>query len=176
MRKRLKLAAVPLTLVLGLALSQGTVAATVDSEGKPGLVDFRMAPLEQVKKISLHLRAREGVTETLTVMRWNGEGDGRHLILGRSDATRADLNVRLRDRRFDSVSWFRRGSGGFKIAGTCDSDDECEKKTDEMCDQAGHDGVNVTTVQITVHADGSKTCSGDCNSNGAVAFVTCSPN
>ena len=42
-----------------------------------------------------------------------------------------------------------------------------------MCDAAGHEGVRFETVAITVHADGTKTCSGDCESGNAIAFVTC---
>ena len=35
-------------------------------EGTARLVDFRMAPLEQVKKINRHVRDREGAGETMT--------------------------------------------------------------------------------------------------------------
>lgn len=59
--------------------------------------------------------------------------------------------------------------------GACDTDEECEDKTDEMCEDAGHGGVNEDSVTITMHADGGKTCSGDCQQNGAVAFVVCNP-
>jgi len=33
--------------------------------------------------------------------------------------------------------------------------------------------VDEETVTVTLHADGSKTCSGDCSEGGAVAFITC---
>jgi len=57
--------------------------------------------------------------------------------------------------------------------GACDSDDECEEEVDDMCEGAGHGGVTDGSVTITMHADGSKTCSGDCQQNGAVGFVIC---
>jgi hypothetical protein len=57
--------------------------------------------------------------------------------------------------------------------GTCDTDGECKDKIEELCKRDGHGGVKSDTVKIVVHADGSKTCSGDCKDNGAIAFVTC---
>lgn len=56
--------------------------------------------------------------------------------------------------------------------GACDSQQECEDEIDDLCEP--HDGVDASTVKITIFSDGSRNCSGDCNSNGAVAFVTCS--
>jgi len=64
--------------------------------------------------------------------------------------------------------------------GSCDSTEECEAKTDEMCKDAGYaDGVDPDTVTITSHYSGSKTCSGDCagtsdrGTTGGVALVGC---
>lgn len=57
--------------------------------------------------------------------------------------------------------------------GSCDSTADCEKKTKEMCEQAGHGGVKKNSAAVKDHGDGSKTCSANCQDNGAVAFVTC---
>jgi hypothetical protein len=157
--------------VVGLVFAQVPVPSDADGDGAAALVDFRMAPLEQAKKINGHLRHRHGAGETMTVMAWDGKGEGRHLILGRSGTDAARMTRRFARRGFHSVSWYDPP----RPAGSCDSQAECEAKTDEMCEDAGHGGVKKTTVSITVHIDGSKTCSGDCSSNGAVAFVTCNP-
>jgi len=61
------------------------------------------------------------------------------------------------------------------LLGVCDDKDDCYKKTDELCEQAGHDGAEKKSVELTEHADGGSTCSADCLANGAVAFVTCKP-
>ena len=55
----------------------------------------------------------------------------------------------------------------------CCSDQECGEETDEMCEVAGHCGADEGTATRTTHADGSVTCSNDCECNGAVAFVVC---
>jgi hypothetical protein len=172
MRNWLKQASVPVTLLLGLVLVQAPMASETNVDVAPGTVDFRMAPLEQAKKINLHLRARFGAGETLTVMTWDGRGDGHHLILPEEGVTPAAVDGRVTSDRIDSVSWFRRAR---LPMGSCDSQQDCEDKMEEMCKGAGHDGVKEATVTITIHADGSKTCSGDCDRNGAVAFVTCNP-
>jgi hypothetical protein len=130
-----------------------------------------MAPLEQARKIHRHLHARPGPGETQTVMRWDGAGEGRHLIVPREQAEPGYVAKQLGSGGFDSVSWSR----PVEPVGSCDSTEECEERIDEMCEDAGHVGVNDQTVIITLHADGSKTCSGDCLANGAVAFVTCNP-
>lgn len=166
MRKSLRLAAVPLMLVLGLSV------ASAGAEDAAPFVDFRMAPLEQVKKINDHLVARNGAGETMTVMNWDGKGDGQHLIVPDGAASPATVRDWFSGAHADSVSWFAHSVAPL---GTCDSQKECEEKTDEMCKDAGHTGVRKVSVTITVHADGSKTCSGDCESNGAIAFVTCNP-
>jgi hypothetical protein len=60
-------------------------------------------------------------------------------------------------------------------SGACDSDAECEAETERMCKDAGHGGVKKPTVKITKHVNSDgKTCSGDCEYDGAVAFVSCS--
>jgi hypothetical protein len=171
MRNRLRLV-VPLVFVSGLLLVQAPVASDRDGPTTPGLVDFRMAPLEQVKKINSQLRDRAGASETLTIMTWDGVGDANHLILNGETPRPTRIRALTTRRDFDSVSWGHRSR---RPLGSCDSQAECERKTEEMCKAAGHNGVNKGTVSIVTHADGSKTCSGDCNANGAVAFVTCNP-
>ena len=58
--------------------------------------------------------------------------------------------------------------------GTCDTDEECAKKIDSMCQAAGHGKLKKGTATRTKHvADNDTTCSGDCENNGAVGFVTC---
>ena len=57
--------------------------------------------------------------------------------------------------------------------GVCDSDAECKAKVKKLCKDAKHCGVKEGTVSITTHDNGSKTCSGDCSCNGAIAFVAC---
>ena len=59
------------------------------------------------------------------------------------------------------------------VSGICDDTDDCFKKVDELCKEAGHGGAKKKTVEITQHADGGATCSADCERNGAVAFATC---
>jgi hypothetical protein len=177
MRNRMKLAALPLAIfVLGLVVVQAPVASEGDREAAgPALVDFRMAPLEQVKKINAQVRSRAGeASETLTIMTLDGEGEGEHVILtGSAPPPASRVRALSAARRFDSVSWRHRAN---QPLGSCDSQKECERKTEEMCEDAGHGGVKKSTVTLITHADGSKTCSGNCNSNGAVAFVTCNPN
>lgn len=159
---------VPLVILGGLLFwAAPTVSGQNDGTGSD-LVDFRMAPLEQAKKINQLMQARHGSGETLTVMAWNGVGDGRHMIL---PAPPADLAERFGS-GVDSVSWPAQVQ---TPKGTCDSRRECEQRTREMCEQAGHGGVNEATVTVTLHADGSQTCSADCTANGAVAMVTCNP-
>jgi hypothetical protein len=162
-----------LVIAVGLMLVQVLFAADREPEPRQArLVDFRMAPLEQVKKINHHLRDRAGAVETMTVMSWDGIGDGCHLVVDSSRATPAEIRARLASGSFDSVSWHRRAR---RPTGSCDSTEDCEKKINEMCRDAGHNGVDRDTVQVVTHIDGSKTCSGDCKSNGAIAFVTCNP-
>ncbi|MEE8473553.1 MAG: hypothetical protein V3S82_10340 [Dehalococcoidia bacterium] len=60
-------------------------------------------------------------------------------------------------------------------AGACDSLQECEDEMDDACTDAGHGGVDTATVQLVQHANGSVTCSGDCNLHGAIAFQICGP-
>lgn len=172
MRNWMKLAVLPLMFVMGLVLVQAPVASEGDKDPAQALVDYRMAPLEQVKKINRHMRDRNGAGETMTVMAWDGVGEGRHIIIDQKRATPENIRGRFTSHSFDSVSWHRRAN---RPLGSCDSQGDCEAKTEEMCKNAGHDGVDKDSVRITVHADGSKTCSGDCSSNGAVAFVTCNP-
>lgn len=172
MRNWMKLSALPLMFVVSLVLVQAPVASEGEENAAPAMVDFRMAPLEQVKKISRHMRDRDGAGETMTVMCWDGVGEGRHIIIDPRRATPENIRGRLTSRSFDSVSWHRRSN---RPLGSCDSQEDCADKTEEMCKAAGHDGVDRDSVTITQHADGSKTCSGNCNSNGAVAFVTCNP-
>ena len=66
----------------------------------------------------------------------------------------------------------------FISLGACDSEEECTDETDTMCEQAGHIGVDETTVEITEHVnDDGQTCSGDCaDGSGAVAIIDCRTN
>ena len=176
MRNSPRLAIYPLALVLLVVLWSPTVSSQSDGND---LVDFRMAPLEQVKKISLHLRERNGAGETLTVMIPRATPDaGHHLIIREADATSANVSGQLASGSFDSVSWFRRSErrpfDGPLPFGACDSQQDCEDETEIMCADAGHEGVDEDSVTIVSHLDGSSTCSGDCLEGGAVAFVTCS--
>ena len=172
MKKWMKLSALPMVFVVGLVLVQAPVASEGEQSAAPAMVDFRMAPLEQVKKISRHVRDRNGAGETMTVMCWDGVGDGRHLIIDAREATPENIHGRFSSRSFDSVSWHRHSN---RPLGSCDSQQDCAAKTDEMCKDAGHGGVDKESVSVITHADGSKTCSGNCESDGAVAFVTCNP-
>jgi hypothetical protein len=159
-------------LVIGLALVQASAwAASYGNEDR--LVDYRMAPLEQVRKINNQARITGArAEEMVTVMTWDGEGEGEHLILRSENATRETVRGLFKRGRFSSVSW---NQLPLSTLGSCDSQAECEKKTKELCKEAGHDGVKKASVTITTHSDGSKTCSADCAANGAVAFVTCNP-
>ena len=162
-------------LLIGVVLV-ATPLASHEGGDAPGLVDFRMAPLEQAKKINSQLQSRNGAGQTKTVMStsWAEDSDGRHLVF---DGVQSPATVAFQlSNGFDSVSWYEPAPWIPRPAGSCDSDEECEDATDSMCEDAGHGGVDGETVTITSHADGSKTCSGDCESNGAVAFVTCNPN
>ena len=169
MRNSLRQAILPSVLVLLVVLGSPTILPQGIGEG---LVDFRMAPLEQEKKISLQLRESNGSGESLTVMIPATVSDaGHHLIISEANATSTYVSGQLASGSFDSVSWFRRGAP--RPFGACDSVAECTDETDDMCEDAGHEGVNAETVTVTVHADGSMTCSGDCTEGGAVAFITC---
>jgi hypothetical protein len=57
--------------------------------------------------------------------------------------------------------------------GACDSQQECEQKADDLCQDSGNGKVKPTTVKIATHTDGTKSCTGNCSANGAVAFITC---
>jgi hypothetical protein len=159
----------------GLTLAGGASAADPVPPAAPW-VDFRMTPIEQAKKIDAALRERAGGGVTHTVMAgWSGDlsGERQHLVVDASRATPAYVSTILASAGVDSVSWLDRGS---EAQGACDSDAECRKKTEEMCQKLGNGGVKEGTVKVTVHVDGSKTCSGDCSQGGAVAFITCKPN
>ena len=165
MRNLSKLAIYPSVFVLLVLLGSSPVAAQAPGSA---MVDFRMSPLEQTKKISAQLHERHGAGESLTVMVPPAAGDsGRHLILAQPPA---GMSSQVAGTSFDSVSWHRPQPRPF---GACDSQEECAAETDDMCENAGHQGVDEETVTVTVHADGSKTCSGDCSEGGAVAFITC---
>lgn len=174
MRTWMRRSALPLMCVTALVVLPSPVASQEEDQATPTWVDFRMAPMEQAKKINQQLVARKGAGETMTLMRWDGRGDGHHLIINSSRTSPTDLRRNLANQVFDSVSWHGRLNRN-RPRGSCDSDAECREKTEEMCKAAGHGGVRRTTVRVIVHADGSKTCSGDCLANGAIAFVTCNP-
>ena len=66
--------------------------------------------------------------------------------------------------------------GVFLNTWDCDEDDRegCVEEMDDACSQAGNGSVRAVTVRIDRSADGnSLTCSGDCDLNGAVAFMVC---
>jgi hypothetical protein len=162
-----------IALALGACLTHAPALAQEDAEAT--LVDFRMAPLEQAKKIFQLVRqdGRSGVTLTL-MNRLVPGADGLHVIVGEDQATPEYLQAALSEAGVDSVTWTPRSDK--ELYGTCDSDSDCEAKVDSMCKKAGHGGVKEKTVKVTLHSDGSKTCSASCKDNGAVAFVTCDPN
>lgn len=174
MRQILKTTAYGVSLVLCLVLLQSPAVSQQSLEVGEHPVDFRMTPLEQAKKISTHVRSKHDGAMTLTVMnKWRpGERkDRQHLIVpGNPAIPSAPLGAlgQLLVGNVDSVSWVN-----YDPTGTCDSNRECERKVQDMCTDAGHGGVKPTTVKVTVNLDGSKTCSGDCRNNGAIAFVTC---
>ena len=178
MRNRQNQAAIMPLLLVGVVML-ATPVASGDRGDMPGLVDFRTTNLEQAKKINRLLESRNGEGETRTLMLRDREdaGDRRHLIVQDAEAAQPILQQQEMEAGVHSVSWFERvpGPDPFEPEGSCDSEEECEDATDSMCEDAGHDGVDGDTVTITVHMDGSKTCSGDCESNGAVALVTCNP-
>ncbi len=141
------------------------------------MVDFRMTPLEQAKKINGRLNAARETGFSYTIMNASARtvADPRHMIVGAEYATSPILTSQLHaSTGIDSVSWWRPRLRP-RLHGACDSDAECEQETGDMCASAGHGGVQDDTIEISTHDDGSKTCSGDCQENGAVAFVTCSP-
>lgn len=159
----------PSVIVL-LALLGSTIVAPQDPGS--GLVDFRMAPLEQAKKISTELRQRFGAGESVTLMIPPAGGDmGRHLILSKPPPVSTGSGSQLAGDAFDGISWHRPAEP--RPFGACDSQEECTNETDELCEGAGHGGVDEATVAVTTHADGSRTCSGDCSEGGAVALITC---
>jgi hypothetical protein len=178
--RNLQLQAQGAALLLCLALAP---APAVSEEGPDdlldGSVDFRMTSLEQTKKIvgqirSLQDTGRPFVTMTImnTLATARGE-DRQHLIVPPDAATPEYIRNQLGGGQVDSVSWSV--PVGIAPLGSCDSQTDCEAKTEVMCKNAGHDGVDKATVEVTTHLDGSKTCSGTCKEGGAVAFVTCSP-
>ena len=66
-----------------------------------------------------------------------------------------------------SLSW----SELLETHGATDSDEECEKKIESLCEH--HGGSKKSTVKRhTSEETGCITCAGDCASDGAVAFVT----
>ena len=69
-------------LLIGVVLV-ATPLASHEGGDTPGLVDFRMAPLEQAKKINSQLQSRNGAGQTKTVMStsWAEDSDGRHLVV-----------------------------------------------------------------------------------------------
>jgi len=158
-----------------LVLPQGSATSGEPPPDEQPMVDFRMTPLEQAKKIHKMASSRTRSGVTMTVMtRGCGDGteDRSHLIVDETTATRSYLQSRLFQADTHSVSW---SPIRYRPNGACDSQSECRKKVEELCKGAGHRGAQSLTVTVTTHSDGSKTCSGDCKGNGAIAFVTCNP-
>ncbi len=176
------------TLSLAAALLALAIVSPVVTDDRPAgqdfalastshQIDFRMTPLEQAKKINGRLNAAREGGFSYTIMNASARtvSDPRHMIVGAEYATSPILNSQLHaSTGIDSVSWWIPRKKP-RVRGACDSDEECEQETGDMCESAGHGGVQDYSVSITTHEDGSKTCSGDCEENGAVAFVTCSP-
>jgi hypothetical protein len=83
----------------------------------------------------------------------------------------------------DIAGWYIDGEDEFTLVvkpdffpglrGTCDTDDECEERLDDLCEEAGHGGADGGT--ITDLEGGDKMCSAPCELNGAWAFVICKP-
>lgn len=165
MRQIAKCALVALALLLCLIPQQ--------SAGEKPSVDYRIAPLEQVKKIHALAKTGNDKGPTVTVMALGMQseaGELSHMIVDDSLISPSYLQSQLA-LGFSSISWT--DDDGAFTQGACDSQQECEDRTDELCEDAGHGGVKNVTVKITIHSDGSKTCSGNCENNGAIAFVTC---
>jgi hypothetical protein len=57
--------------------------------------------------------------------------------------------------------------------GSCDTLKECQTSVEKLCKDFG--GVKPKTTSITSHADGSGTCSADCDDGIHVAMTTCNP-
>jgi hypothetical protein len=145
-----------------------TLAMAQPANGLP-MVDYRLAPLEQARKLHA-ARGGDGPTMTIMNLRTSSTaGDYTHLIL--TDPVEIPLDVASQLRSFDSVTW--RPGGGVLSSSACDSQAACERRTDEMCDAAGHGGVVSSTVHVAQNTDGTRTCSGNCQTAGAIAFVTC---
>jgi len=63
----------------------------------------------------------------------------------------------------------------FTPAGACSSNEECHSATDEMCEEAGHEGADSESTEIQDAPNGSQVCSSDCSDgSGAVAIIICS--
>jgi hypothetical protein len=138
------------------------------------MIDYRFTPLEQARKLHRIGNDSDRPRDTMTVMNVMLDADLRdfdHMIVPAALATPANLPGQLGG--LDGISWRDDGGGYQTGSSACDSTHDCEHRTGEMCSAAGHTGVVSNTVQITMHQDGSKTCSGDCQSGDAVAFVTC---
>ena len=174
MKHEPKLAIIGVALVVSLFLMSTPLLSQDSTETVSGLVDFRMAPLEQARKIFQVIQTTRDSGVALTVMnRMTAGQDGRHVIVSEDQATASYLQDLLGTGSVDSVSWSP--DSDIELYGTCDTQDDCEDKTDEMCKKAGHGGAKANSVKISFHSDGSKTCSASCKDNGAVAFVTCDP-
>jgi len=138
------------------------------------MIDYRFTPLEQARKLHMIGNDSDRPRDTMTVMNVMRDADLRdfnHMVVPATLATPANLPGQLGG--LDGVTWRDDDDGYQTGSSACDSTSDCENRTGEMCSAAGHAGVVASTVQITMHQDGSKTCSGDCQSGDAVAFVTC---
>ena len=161
--------------VLGACALTPALAEVVDRR-RP-MVDYRFTPLEQSRRIHAIGNDANRPRDTMTVMKVIRNADPRdynHMIIPASLATPANLPGRLGV--LDGVSWRDEGGGYETQSSACDSTSSCENRTNEMCMAAGHDGVVANSVQITIQQNGTKTCSGDCQSGNAVAFVNCGGN
>jgi hypothetical protein len=161
-------------LLVALGASCAAFAAIPEAQPAPEgpLVDYRMTALEQARRIHAVMSERQDRGATMTVMRLRDDpaGDYHHIVLAPGQATPDNVREQLFRPGVDGVSWDEP-----RPLGACDSQRECEQKTNDLCENSGNGKVKPTTVRITTHTDGSKSCSGDCSANGAAAFVNCHP-
>jgi hypothetical protein len=159
-------------LLIASGLGCAAVAAVPGRQSEPATppVDHRVTPLQQSLKIHAMLAERGDRASTMTVMflQDSPAAEWTHLVLAPEQATADNVREQLFRPGVDGVSWSDPDPHG-----ACDSQQECEQKTDDLCQDSGNGKVKPTSVKITTHSDGTKSCTGNCASNGAVAFITC---
>jgi hypothetical protein len=130
--------------------------------------DPPLAPITQAQ-------ARAGMVHAIDVRAQLGLGVGEiEMVYERQPDGSYQATPTRANRTLERNSDWRVRGFNRPVSMTCPATDtECKKKTKQMCEDAGHCGVKEGTAKVIVHADGSRTCAGDCSCNGAIAFVTC---